>query len=57
MVITGGKDRIIKPSSSEVMAKLIPNAKLVRVEGGSHALNAEMSGRFNKEVLDFLRFG
>lgn len=57
LVITGGKDRIIKPSSSEVMAKLIPNAKLVRVEGGSHALNAEMSGRFNKEVLDFLRFG
>lgn len=55
LVITGVKDRIIKPSSSDMIAKLIPNAKLVKVEGGSHALSAEMRGRFNKEVLDFLR--
>jgi pimeloyl-ACP methyl ester carboxylesterase len=56
-VITGTKDRLIKPSSSEVIAKLIPNAKLVKVEGGSHGFNMEMRDRFNKEVLDFLRSG
>jgi pimeloyl-ACP methyl ester carboxylesterase len=55
LVITGTKDRVVKPSSSEVIAKLIPNAKLVKVEGGSHMFFMEMSGRFNKEVLDFLR--
>lgn len=57
LVITGTKDRVIKPSSSEVIAKLIPNAKLVEVEGGSHTFFMEMSGRYNKEVLDFLRSG
>jgi len=55
LVIAGTKDRVVKPSSSEVMEKLIPNAKLVKVEGGSHSFFFEMSGRFNKEVLDFLR--
>lgn len=55
LVITGTKDRIHKPSSSEVIAKRISNAKLVKVEGGSHNFFIEMSGRFNKEVLDFLR--
>jgi len=57
LVINGSKDRDIKPSSSDVIAKLIPNAKLVKVEGGSHAFFIEMSGRFNKEVLVFLRGG
>ena len=55
LVITGTKDRLIKPTSSEVIAKLIPNAKLVKVEGGSHGFFIEMRGRFNREVLDFLR--
>jgi pimeloyl-ACP methyl ester carboxylesterase len=57
LVITGTKDRLIKPSSSEVMAKLIPNAKLVKVEGASHGFGIEMRDRFNKEVLDFLHSG
>ena len=57
LVICGTKDRVIKPSSSEVIAKLIPNAKLVQIDGGSHAFNIEMSGGFNREVLSFLRAG
>jgi len=40
--------------SSEVLASTIPNAILVRAEGGAHAFFVEMRGRFNKEVLDFL---
>jgi 3-oxoadipate enol-lactonase len=55
MVITGTGDRIVSPRSSEVIASRLPGARLVKIEGGSHAFNIEMRGRFNKEVLDFLR--
>jgi 3-oxoadipate enol-lactonase len=55
LVITGTGDRIISPGASEVIASRIPNAKLVLVKGGSHAFFMEMRGRFNREVLEFLR--
>ena len=54
LVITGTEDRVIRPASSEVLANRIPNAKLVRIEGGSHAFFVAMKSRFNREVLDFL---
>lgn len=57
LVITGSEDRIVPPRSSEEIASRIPNAKLVKVEGGSHAFFMEMRGRFHREVLDFLREG
>jgi pimeloyl-ACP methyl ester carboxylesterase len=57
LVITGTGDRVIRPRSSEVLAGAIPNATLVKVEGGSHTLFLEMRSRFNREVLDFLRGG
>jgi len=55
LVITGTEDRVIKPISSEVIASLVPNAKLVKVLGGGHNFPEEMRGEFNREVLDFLR--
>jgi 3-oxoadipate enol-lactonase len=55
LVITGTEDRLVPPHSSEVLASRIPHAKLVKVEGGSHSLFMEMRGRFNREVLDFIR--
>jgi pimeloyl-ACP methyl ester carboxylesterase len=55
LVITGTEDRLIKPISSEVIASLIPKAKLVKVEGGSHNFSVEMRSEFNREVLDFLK--
>jgi 3-oxoadipate enol-lactonase len=57
LVITGTEDRIIPPYCSEVIASRIPDAKLVKVDGGSHAVHMEMSRRFNKEVLNFLESG
>ena len=57
LVITGTRDRVVPPVSSEVIAGRIPGAKLVKIDGGSHAIHMEMRGRFNKEVLDFLRDG
>jgi pimeloyl-ACP methyl ester carboxylesterase len=55
LVIVGTGDRIIKPVSSEVIAGKIPNAKLVKVEGGSHYFSFEMKNMFNREVLNFLK--
>lgn len=57
LVIVGTEEKLVPLRSSEVMAERIPNAKLVKIKGGSHAQHIEMRGRFNKEVLDFLRFG
>jgi len=57
LVIAGTEDRIVPSSSSDVLANRIPNARLVKIEGGSHTLVAEKRGRFNREVLDFLRGG
>jgi pimeloyl-ACP methyl ester carboxylesterase len=55
LVIVGTKDRVIRPTSSEVLAEKIPNAKLVKIDNGSHALSAEMSRTFNRKVLNFLK--
>jgi pimeloyl-ACP methyl ester carboxylesterase len=56
LVILGTADKFCPPRSIEAMATRIPNAKLVKIEGGSHSILVEMRDRFNKEVLDFLRF-
>jgi pimeloyl-ACP methyl ester carboxylesterase len=55
LVIVGTADRIINPVSSEVIAGKIPNAKLVRIDGGSHCFSFEMKNEFNREVLNFLK--
>jgi 3-oxoadipate enol-lactonase len=55
LVITGSDDRLINPVSSELIASLVPGAKLVKVMGGGHGFMMEMSDKFNREVLDFLR--
>jgi pimeloyl-ACP methyl ester carboxylesterase len=55
LVIVGTGDRLIKPVSSEVIAGRIPNAKLVKVEGGSHYFSFETKNAFNREVLGFLK--
>jgi 3-oxoadipate enol-lactonase len=55
LVIAGTEDRIVPSRSADVLASRIPGARLVKVEGGSHTLVAEKRGRFNREVLDFLR--
>jgi 3-oxoadipate enol-lactonase len=54
LVITGSKDRVVKPGSSEAIAKLIPNARLVIIKNGSHFFHAELKNEFNREVLNFM---
>ena len=55
LVLTGTGDRLIDPSASRLLASRIPHAKLVMIEGGSHAMAIEMRGEFNAAVLHFLR--
>jgi 3-oxoadipate enol-lactonase len=55
LVITGTEDKLVNPISSEIIAKLVPNAKLVRLPGGGHTFFMEMHSDFNREVLHFLK--
>ena len=55
LVITGDADRLVPPAGSDILAREIPNAKLVKIPGGSHGFNFETPDLFNREVLDFLR--
>lgn len=57
LVITGTADRVIKPSSSEVIAGRIHCSQLVKIENGSHVLNMEMKNLFNQKILSFLADG
>jgi 3-oxoadipate enol-lactonase len=54
LVITGDADRLIPPANSDILAKGIPGAKLVKIPGGSHGFNFETPEVFNRAVLAFL---
>jgi pimeloyl-ACP methyl ester carboxylesterase len=54
LVITGDADLLIPPANSEILARHIPGAKLVKVPGGSHGFNFETPEVFNRHVLEFL---
>ena len=57
LVISGTEDRLVPPRCSDEIANRIPNARLVTIEGGSHAVFIEMRNRFNQEVLNHLEKG
>jgi pimeloyl-ACP methyl ester carboxylesterase len=54
LVMTGDADRLIPPANSDILAKGIPGAKLVKIPGGSHGFNFETPEVFNRAVLEFL---
>ena len=54
LVLTGDADRLIPPANSDVLAKYIPGATLVKIPGGSHGFNIEQPELFNRTVLQFL---
>ncbi len=54
LVITGDADRLIPPANSDLLARHIPGATLVKVPGGSHGFNLETPEIFNRAVLEFL---
>jgi pimeloyl-ACP methyl ester carboxylesterase len=54
LVLTGEEDRLIPAQRSEELAAMIPGARLVRIAGGSHAVNFERPIEWNAAVLAFL---
>jgi pimeloyl-ACP methyl ester carboxylesterase len=54
LVITGDADRLVPPGNSDILARHIPKARLVKIPGGSHGFNFETPDIFNREVLGFL---
>jgi pimeloyl-ACP methyl ester carboxylesterase len=53
LVLVGADDKQFI-GSSEYMAKKIPGAELVKIEGGGHAVNMEQPDAFNEALLAFL---
>jgi pimeloyl-ACP methyl ester carboxylesterase len=54
LVITGTDDQLVPPRCSDELARLIPGATLVRIDGGPHGFNLERAEEFNRPVLEFL---
>ena len=50
LVITVTDDRLIDPASSEKIAKLVPNARLVKVPRGGNAFFIEMHDDFDRSL-------
>lgn len=55
LVITGSEDNTVAPSIQEEMARAIPTAKHVVIEGAGHAVIAEAPEKFNEVLVSFLR--
>jgi 3-oxoadipate enol-lactonase len=54
LVITGTEDRVYPAPIAQDMARRIPGAKLVSLEGCGHLSNLEQPARFNAALLEFL---
>jgi pimeloyl-ACP methyl ester carboxylesterase len=55
LVITGSDDKLIPPQNSEIMAREIPGAKLVMLEGAGHCFFVEKTEETNKIIRDFIK--
>ena len=54
LVITSDEDRLYPPALARDMARRIPGAELVEIQGAGHLSNLEQPARFNEAVLGFL---
>lgn len=54
LVITGNEDKVYPAPIAQDMARRIPGARLVELEGCGHLSNLEQPERFNRVLLEFL---
>jgi len=54
LVLTSDEDRLYPPAMAQAMARRIPRAEFVQIEGAGHLSNLEQPERFNAAVLEFL---
>ena len=55
IAIHGGADRVVRPSASEHIVELVPDAELLVYEGAGHPVFMEDPDRFNSDLGDFVR--
>jgi len=53
LVICGTEDKMMPPSASEQIARSLPGAKLVLIEGAGHMVMMEQPQAFNAALQDF----
>jgi pimeloyl-ACP methyl ester carboxylesterase len=54
LVVQGTADQVVAPDNAEVLASLLPDARLQRFDGAGHLLYWEQPKRFVRVVADFL---
>lgn len=54
LVMHGKKDILVVPENAEILAKLIPGAKLVLFEKSAHSISVEEPELFSKTIIEFL---
>jgi 3-oxoadipate enol-lactonase len=54
LVVQGTADQVVAPGNAEVLAGLLPNARVQRFHGAGHLLYWEQPRRFVRVVTDFL---
>ena len=54
LVVQGTADQVVAPGNAEVLAGLVPDARLQRFDGAGHLLYWEQPKRFVRVVTDFL---
>ena len=54
LVVSGDEDNVYPPEMARDVARRIPGAQLVMIEGAGHLLNLEQPERFNQVVMDFI---
>jgi pimeloyl-ACP methyl ester carboxylesterase len=55
LIMHGKQDILIPPKNAEVLAKLIPGAKVILFENSAHALFSEETEKVAKPVIEFLK--
>jgi 3-oxoadipate enol-lactonase len=54
LVVQGTADQVVAPGNAEVLAGLVPDARVQRFDGAGHLLYWEQPKRFARVVTDFL---
>jgi len=55
LVVTGTKDTTVTIYDQNRLAKLIPEARHIFIQGGGHGVNVDHADEFNRELVQFLR--
>lgn len=54
LVITGTEDQVYPPAMARDIARRVPGAQLVEIEGAGHLSNLEQPERFSQAVFEFI---